>query len=63
MMKRFLTGVLSIVAGTALVLTSFAGACSEDVGSVNGPPSPGNAASGLPGAFWNPFRNRNSSGA
>lgn len=39
MMKRFLTGVLSIVAGTALVLTSFAGACSEDAGSVNGPPA------------------------
>lgn len=39
MMKRFLTGVLSIVAGTALVLTSFAGACSEDTGSVNGPPA------------------------
>lgn len=38
MMKRFLTGVLSIIAGTALVLTSFAGACSEDAGSVNGPP-------------------------
>ena len=35
MMKRFLTGVLSIIAGTALVLTSFAGACSEDVGSVS----------------------------
>ena len=34
MMKRFLTGVLSILAGTALVLTSFAGACSEDAGSV-----------------------------
>lgn len=33
MMKRFLTGVLSIIAGTALVLTSFAGACSEDAGS------------------------------
>lgn len=40
MMKRFLTGVLSIIAGTALVLTSFAGACSEDAGSVNGPPRP-----------------------
>lgn len=39
MMKRFLTGVLSIIAGTALVLTSFAGACSEDAGSVNGPPA------------------------
>ena len=39
MMKRFLTGVLSIIAGTALVLTSFAGACSEDTGSVNGPPA------------------------
>lgn len=38
MMKRFLTGVLSIIAGTALVLTSFAGACSEDAGGVNGPP-------------------------
>ena len=37
MMKRFLTGVLSIVTGTALVLTSFAGACSEDVGSVSDP--------------------------
>lgn len=37
MMKRFLTGVLSIIAGTAMVLTSFAGACSEDAGSVNGP--------------------------
>lgn len=34
MMKRFLTGVLSIIAGTALVLTSFAGACSEGAGSV-----------------------------
>lgn len=61
MMKRFLTGVLSIVAGTALVLTSFAGACSEDAGS-KWTPRPGNAASGLPGAFWNPFRNGNSSG-
>lgn len=38
MMKRFLTGVLSIVAGMALVLTSFAGARLEDAGSVNGPP-------------------------
>lgn len=38
MMKRFLSGVLSIIAGTALVLTSFAGACSEDAGGVNGPP-------------------------
>ena len=38
MMKRFLTGVLSIIAGTALVLTSFAGACSEGAGSVNVPP-------------------------
>lgn len=37
MIKRFLSGVLSIVAGTALVLTSFAGACSEDAGSVNAP--------------------------
>ena len=38
MMKRFLTGVLSIIAGTALVLTSFAGACSEDAGSETDPP-------------------------
>lgn len=38
MMKRLLIGVLSIVAGTALVLTSFAGARLEDAGSVNGPP-------------------------
>ena len=38
MIKRFLSGVLSIIAGTALVLTSFAGACSEDAGGVNGPP-------------------------
>ena len=59
MMKRFLTGVLSIIAGTALVLTSFAGACSEDKRTTR----PGNAVSGLPGAFWNPFRNGNSSGA
>lgn len=63
MMKRFLTGVLSIIAGTALVLTSFAGACSEDAGSVKTTTRPGNAVSGLPGAFWNPFRNGNSSGA
>ncbi len=39
MMKRFLTGVLSIVAGTALVLTSFACAQLEDDGSVNVPPT------------------------
>ena len=39
MMKRFLTGVLSIIAGTALVLTSFACARLEDGGSVNGPPT------------------------
>lgn len=51
MMKRFLTGVLSIVAGTALVLTSFAGACSEDAGSVNGPP----AQETPPAAFQGPF--------
>ena len=50
MMKRFLTGVLSIVAGTALVLTSFAGACSEDAGSVNGPP----AQETPPAAFQGP---------
>lgn len=50
MMKRFLTGVLSIVAGTALVLTSFAGARSEDVGSVNGPP----AQETPPAAFQGP---------
>lgn len=62
MMKRFLTGVLSIIAGTALVLTSFAGACSEDTGSKR-TTRPGNAVSGLPVAFWNPFRNGNSSGA
>lgn len=37
MMKRLLIGVLSIVAGTALVLTSFAGARLEDAGSVNTP--------------------------
>ena len=49
MMKRFLTGVLSIIAGTALVLTSFAGACSEDAGSVKRTTRPGNAVSGLPG--------------
>lgn len=39
MMKRLLIGVLSIVAGTALVLTSFACARLEDGGSVNGPPA------------------------
>ena len=39
MMKRLLIGVLSIVAGTALVLTSFACAQSEDDGSVNVPPT------------------------
>ena len=39
MMKRLLIGVLSIVAGTALVLTSFACARLEDGGSVNGPPT------------------------
>lgn len=50
MMKRFLTGVLSIVAGTALVLTSFAGACSEDAGSVNGP----TAQETPPAAFQGP---------
>ena len=50
MMKRFLTGVLSIIAGTALVLTSFAGACSEDAGSVNGPP----AQETPPAAFQGP---------
>lgn len=50
MMKRFLTGVLSIIAGTALVLTSFAGACSEDAGSVNGP----NAQETPPAAFQGP---------
>ena len=50
MMKRFLTGVLSIVAGTALVLTSFAGACSGDAGSVNGPP----AQETPPAAFQGP---------
>lgn len=54
MMKRFLTGVLSIIAGTALVLTSFAGACSEDAGSVKTTTRPGNAVSGLPGAFQGP---------
>ena len=50
MMKRFLAGVLSIAAGTALVLTSFAGACSEDAGSVNGPP----AQETPPAAFQGP---------
>ncbi len=50
MMKRFLTGVLSIVAGTALVLTSFAGACSEDAESVNGHP----AKETPPAAFQGP---------
>lgn len=39
MMKRLLIGVLSIVAGTALVLTSFACARLEDDGSVNGQPT------------------------
>lgn len=38
MMKRLLIGVLSIAAGTALVLTSFACARLEGGGSVNGPP-------------------------
>lgn len=37
MMKRLLIGVLSIAAGTALVLTSFACARLEGGGSVNGP--------------------------
>lgn len=50
MMKRLLIGVLSIVAGTALVLTSFAGACSEDAGSANGPP----AQETPPAAFQGP---------
>ena len=50
MMKRFLTGVLSIIAGTALVLTYFAGACSEDAGSVNVPP----AKETPPAAFQGP---------
>lgn len=39
MMKRLLIGVLSITAGTALVLTSFACARLEGGGSVNGPPT------------------------
>lgn len=39
MMKRLLIGVLSITAGTALVLTSFACARLEGDGSVNGPPT------------------------
>lgn len=39
MMKRLLIGVLSIAAGTALVLTSFACARLESGGSVNGPPT------------------------
>ena len=39
MMKRLLIGVLSIAAGTALVLTSFACARLEGGGSVNGPPT------------------------
>lgn len=38
MMKRLLIGVLSIAAGTALVLTSFACARLEGGGRVNGPP-------------------------
>lgn len=63
MMKRFLTGVLSIIAGTALVLTSFAGACSEDTGSVNGPPAQETPSAAFRGPSGTPFRNGNSSGA
>lgn len=72
MMKRLLIGVLSIIAGTALVLTSFAGACSEDAGSVNGPPAqetPSAAFQGPSRGLLEPFpkrkqfrsRNRNGS--
>lgn len=39
MKRRFLSGVLAIVTGTALILTSFAVACLDDGGSVNGPPT------------------------
>lgn len=49
MMKRLLIGVLSIAAGTALVLTSFACARLEGGGSVKRTTHARNAVSGLPG--------------
>lgn len=39
MKRRFLFGVLAIVTGTALFLSSFAVARTDDDGSVNGPPA------------------------
>lgn len=39
MKRRFLSGVLAIVTGTALILTSFAVACSDGDGSINTPPA------------------------